>query len=723
MSINVLLADDSVPAQSMGKKILADAGYTVLTVNNGLEALRKITEAAPDVAILDIFMPGYTGLEICKRLRANAATAAIPVILTVGKMEPYRPEDGELVHSNAVIVKPFAAAELISAVRSLIGAPHTGAAEQPGIGSAGQPATVAAEDPLQEDHLAAEGVVFPTPLAGDQPATTELTRGTLPEAIADEPLFFDTFSAAGRDVTAPAPPEPIVYSGEPLLAGTASEAAASLMFDPDAKQTPFSASAVDLLPTESDSDAGQRAAAFTEFDLEAESSPSASTPAPGKSPVDEPLLASLAASGQAGLVLDGGPNDSELALIPQEPLVAMQEIVSGSLGTAELESSGLDVPALDPLLEVRDAQVPPGILESSDLEVGEVPDQLFPDFTAGDIAPTQTVLTSPAVPLSPEEEARRAAFEVLFNSDEAPPLEEVPLLLSPSALSVLPSISDSPNDYVCDIKPDAELELLGDESRQHFVDPGLDPNLVEEGQPADPLVGTIGTIPDRDPLLDDALPQAVWQTTASVQNPEETNVSISNAMNSSQLDEGPGLMPVSAPEAAPAEALPEAHVEIAPPIEAHASEIAQTAPEAVPELPQILTEAAPAIAQPAELEPAPSGVEMHLAEAALVSLAAGAAALPAKPAVAATEVVPERVEAAPVSVQSAPEKEPEILAAAPVEATVLQPELQVAESSSSPGASTRSDEAERVHQAVERVFERFKPLLIAAIVRELARRD
>ena len=58
MSINVLLADDSVPAQNMGKKILLDAGYTVVTVNNGLEALRKIAEAAPDVAILDIFMPG-----------------------------------------------------------------------------------------------------------------------------------------------------------------------------------------------------------------------------------------------------------------------------------------------------------------------------------------------------------------------------------------------------------------------------------------------------------------------------------------------------------------------------------------------------------------------------------------------------------------------------------------------------------------------------------------
>src|SRR6266568_3919910 len=107
----------------MGKKILTEAGYDVLAVSNGLEALRKIADAVPDIAILDIFMPGYTGLEICARLRSNTITADLPVILTVGKLEPYRPEDGEQVRSNAVIVKPFASSELVSAVRSLVGLP------------------------------------------------------------------------------------------------------------------------------------------------------------------------------------------------------------------------------------------------------------------------------------------------------------------------------------------------------------------------------------------------------------------------------------------------------------------------------------------------------------------------------------------------------------------------------------------------------------------------
>ena len=123
MALKVLLADDSVPAQNMGKKILTDAGYEVLAVSNGLEALKKIADSVPDIAILDIFMPGYTGLEICSRLRGNTVTAELPVILTVGKLEPYRPEDGEKVHSNAVIVKPFASNELLSAVRSLVGLP------------------------------------------------------------------------------------------------------------------------------------------------------------------------------------------------------------------------------------------------------------------------------------------------------------------------------------------------------------------------------------------------------------------------------------------------------------------------------------------------------------------------------------------------------------------------------------------------------------------------
>jgi CheY-like chemotaxis protein len=115
----ILLADDSVTAQNMGRKILADAGYDVVTVNNGSAALKRITEIKPDLIVLDVYMPGYSGLEVCQRLKDAAATAHIPVLLTVGKLEPFKPEEARRVKADAHIVKPFEASELLSAITRL----------------------------------------------------------------------------------------------------------------------------------------------------------------------------------------------------------------------------------------------------------------------------------------------------------------------------------------------------------------------------------------------------------------------------------------------------------------------------------------------------------------------------------------------------------------------------------------------------------------------------
>jgi len=115
----ILLADDSVTAQNMGRKILADAGYEVIAVNNGSAALKKILELKPDLVILDVYMPGYSGLEVCQRLKDSPETARIPVLLTVGKLEPFKPEEAQRVRAEAYIVKPFEASELLSALSKL----------------------------------------------------------------------------------------------------------------------------------------------------------------------------------------------------------------------------------------------------------------------------------------------------------------------------------------------------------------------------------------------------------------------------------------------------------------------------------------------------------------------------------------------------------------------------------------------------------------------------
>ena len=119
MALKVLLADDSMTAQNMGKKILVEAGFEVVAVSNGAAAVKKIASEKPDVIVLDVYMPGYTGLEVCERVRGAQETSKTPVLLTYGKMEAFDPGEADRVKANGVIVKPFEASDLLAAVQKL----------------------------------------------------------------------------------------------------------------------------------------------------------------------------------------------------------------------------------------------------------------------------------------------------------------------------------------------------------------------------------------------------------------------------------------------------------------------------------------------------------------------------------------------------------------------------------------------------------------------------
>ena len=119
MARKILLADDSVTAQNMGRKILTDAGYEVITVNNGSAALKKVAEQKPDLIVLDVYMPGYSGLEVCQRIKETKETSRIPILLTVGKLEPFKPEEARKARADAYVVKPFEASELLVALTKL----------------------------------------------------------------------------------------------------------------------------------------------------------------------------------------------------------------------------------------------------------------------------------------------------------------------------------------------------------------------------------------------------------------------------------------------------------------------------------------------------------------------------------------------------------------------------------------------------------------------------
>ena len=82
-------------------------------------ALKRVAEIKPDLIVLDVYMPGYSGLEVCQRLKERGGDGHIPVLLTVGKLEPFKPEEARRVQADAHIVKPFEASELLTAITRL----------------------------------------------------------------------------------------------------------------------------------------------------------------------------------------------------------------------------------------------------------------------------------------------------------------------------------------------------------------------------------------------------------------------------------------------------------------------------------------------------------------------------------------------------------------------------------------------------------------------------
>src|SRR5205085_4357411 len=104
-------------AQNMGKKILVEAGFEVIAVSNGAQAMKKFASEKPDLLVLDVFMPGYSGIEVCEKVKASANS--VPVILTVSKLEPFRPEEATKAKADGLIIKPFEATDLVAAVTKL----------------------------------------------------------------------------------------------------------------------------------------------------------------------------------------------------------------------------------------------------------------------------------------------------------------------------------------------------------------------------------------------------------------------------------------------------------------------------------------------------------------------------------------------------------------------------------------------------------------------------
>jgi adenylate cyclase len=116
--ITILAVDDQLQNLRLLDAVLAPRGYRMVTASSGEEALEKLSEAVPDLVLLDIVMPGIDGYEVCRRIRNNPATAYLPVVMITASGDQ---EKISSIQSGAddFVSKPFNQGELLARVASL----------------------------------------------------------------------------------------------------------------------------------------------------------------------------------------------------------------------------------------------------------------------------------------------------------------------------------------------------------------------------------------------------------------------------------------------------------------------------------------------------------------------------------------------------------------------------------------------------------------------------
>ena len=103
----VLLVDDEPLFLSMFATILERAGYTVQEASDGSQALRLISESAPDLIISDLMMPGLDGIELCEEIRANPQMKSIPFVLLTAISDRERHQIAMNRGVTRVLTKPI----------------------------------------------------------------------------------------------------------------------------------------------------------------------------------------------------------------------------------------------------------------------------------------------------------------------------------------------------------------------------------------------------------------------------------------------------------------------------------------------------------------------------------------------------------------------------------------------------------------------------------------
>jgi phosphate regulon transcriptional regulator PhoB len=120
MAACVLVVEDEPDIRDLVVFHLEREGFRTRTARNGADALRQVKASPPDLVVLDLMLPELDGLEVCRRLRGDPATASIPVIMLTARGEEVDRVVGLELGADDYVAKPFSPKELMARVRAVL---------------------------------------------------------------------------------------------------------------------------------------------------------------------------------------------------------------------------------------------------------------------------------------------------------------------------------------------------------------------------------------------------------------------------------------------------------------------------------------------------------------------------------------------------------------------------------------------------------------------------